>query len=98
MLTVYFKDQKGMNVIKVIRDAVMAYGRPNQYIIELLKALTAYKLGCPSLIMKPSAFESSRHSNFRQMLPFKAQESGYIYFNSDEVLRRRIKNRYGLLS
>ena len=30
----YFKDQKGMNVIKVIRDAVMAYGRPNQILAD----------------------------------------------------------------
>jgi len=66
------------------------------YILELLKALTAYKLGRPNLIMKPSAFESSRHSNFRQMLPYEAQKSGYLYFNSEEILRRRIKNRYGL--
>ena len=30
----YFKDQKGMNVIKVIRNAVMAYGRPNQILAD----------------------------------------------------------------
>ena len=30
----YFKDQKGMNVIKMIRDAVMAYGRPNQILAD----------------------------------------------------------------
>jgi len=30
----YFKDQKGMNVIKIIRDAVMAYGRPNQILAD----------------------------------------------------------------
>ena len=65
------------------------------YIIELLKALTAYKIGCPDLIMKLSAFESSRHSNFRQMLPYKARKSGYLFFNSEEVLRRRIKILYG---
>ena len=68
------------------------------YILELLKALTAYKLGRSDLIMRPSAFESSRHANFRQMLPFEAQKSGYLYFNSDDVLRRRIQERYGLLS
>ena len=68
------------------------------YILELLKALTAYKLGRPDLIMKPSAFESSRHVNFRQMLPYEARKSGYIYFNSEEALRRRIKNLYGILS
>jgi len=68
------------------------------YSLELLKALTAYKLGRPDLIMKPSAFESSRHVNFRQRLPLEARNSGYIYFNSEEVLRRRIKNHYGTLS
>jgi len=67
------------------------------YILKLLKALTAYKLGRPDLIMKPSAFESSRHSNFRQMLPYKARKSGYLYFNSEDILRRRIKNLYGVL-
>ena len=30
----YFKSQKGINVIKVIRDAIMAYGRPNQILAD----------------------------------------------------------------
>jgi transposase InsO family protein len=30
----YFKDQKGMNIIKVVRDAVMGYGRPNQILSD----------------------------------------------------------------
>jgi transposase InsO family protein len=30
----YFKDQKGINVIKVIRNAVLAYGRPNQIVAD----------------------------------------------------------------
>jgi transposase InsO family protein len=30
----YFKDQKGMNVIKVIRHAIMEYGRPNQILAD----------------------------------------------------------------
>jgi transposase InsO family protein len=30
----YFKTQKGINVIKVIRDAVLAYGRPNQILAD----------------------------------------------------------------
>jgi len=30
----YFKDQKGINVIKIIRDAVLAYGRPNQVLAD----------------------------------------------------------------
>jgi hypothetical protein len=68
------------------------------YILELLKALTAYKLGRPDLIMKPSAFESSRYFNIRQMLPYEARKSGYLYFNSEDVLRRRIKNLYRLPS
>jgi hypothetical protein len=81
---------RGMEAAIKIRSTI--------YILVLLKALTAYKLGRPDLIMKPSAFESSRHANFRQMLPYEAQKSGYIYFNSEDVLRRRIKNFYGLPS
>lgn len=30
----YFKNQKGLNVIKVIRDGVVAYGRPNQILAD----------------------------------------------------------------
>jgi len=30
----YFKSQKGTNVIKVIRDAIIAYGRPNQILAD----------------------------------------------------------------
>ena len=66
------------------------------YILELLKALTAYKLGRPDLIMKPTAFENSRHTNFQLMLPVMARDSGFIFFNSKEELNRLIKNRYGL--
>ena len=66
------------------------------YILELLKALTAYKLGRPDLIMQPTAFENSRYFNFRWMLPSMARDSGYIYFNSEEEIRRRIKNRHVL--
>ena len=66
------------------------------YILELLKALTAHKLGRPDLIMKPTAFQNSRYSNFRLMLPYMARDSGYLYFNSKEELRRRIKARHGL--
>ncbi len=64
------------------------------YILELLKALTAYKLGRPDLIMKPTAFENSRHFNFQMMLPSMARDSGFIFFNSKEELNRLIKNRY----
>ena len=66
------------------------------YILELLKALTAYKSGRPDLIMKPTAFENSRYFNFRLMLPYMARDSGYLYFNSKEILRRRIKTYHGL--
>ncbi|TFG11464.1 MAG: IS4/IS5 family transposase [Promethearchaeota archaeon] len=66
------------------------------YILELLKALTAYKLGRPDLIMKPTAFENSRYFNFRMWLPVMARDSGYIFFNSSEEIRRRIKNYHGL--
>jgi len=62
------------------------------YILELLKALTAYKLGRPELIMKPTAFENSRYCNFRLMLPSMARDSGFIFFNSKEELNRLIKN------
>jgi len=30
----YFKDQKGINVIKIVRDGVMAYGRPNEILAD----------------------------------------------------------------
>ena len=30
----YFKSQKGINVIKVVRDAIKAYGRPNQILAD----------------------------------------------------------------
>lgn len=30
----YFKDQKGINVIKIIRNAVLSYGRPNQILAD----------------------------------------------------------------
>lgn len=30
----YFKDQKGVNVIKIIKNAIMAYGRPNQILAD----------------------------------------------------------------
>ena len=61
------------------------------YILELLKALTAYKLGRPDLIMKPTAFENSRNFIFRWTLSSMARDSGYLYFNSEEEIRRQIK-------
>jgi len=59
------------------------------YIIELLKALTAYKLGRPDLIMKPTAFESSWYVNFRLALPRLAVQSGYKILSDAPVLTRR---------
>jgi hypothetical protein len=64
------------------------------YILELLKALTAYKVGRLDLVMKPIAFENSRYFNFRLMLPILARDSGFIFFNPKEDLNRLIKNRY----
>jgi len=84
----YRMNTRGMEAAVKLRSLI--------YILELLKALTAYKLGRPDLIMKPTAFENSRHLNYRMMLPYMARDSGFIFFNSKEELDRRIKNRYGL--
>lgn len=51
------------------------------YILELLKALTAYKMGRPDLVMKPSAFQPSRRLNYRLVLPHLAEESGFKIFD-----------------
>ena len=50
------------------------------YILELLKELTASKIGRPDLVMKSSAFESSRYFNFESMLPFLAKAAGFQIF------------------
>lgn len=63
--------------------------RSSIYILELLKALTAYKIGRPDLIMKPSAFESSRYFNFRRMLPYLARDSGFLIFEKEATNTRR---------
>jgi len=34
MAAEYLKDQKGLNVLKTIPNAVMAYGRPNQILAD----------------------------------------------------------------
>ena len=52
------------------------------YILELLKALTAYKVGRPDLIMKPSAFQPSRYLNYQLVLPHLAEESGFKIFKA----------------
>jgi len=59
------------------------------YILELLKALTAYKLGRSDLIMKPTAFESSWYVNFRLALPRLAVQSGYEILSHNPALSRR---------
>jgi hypothetical protein len=51
------------------------------YILELLKALTAHKLGRPDLVMKPSAFQPSRRLNYRLVLPQLAKLSGFKIFD-----------------
>ncbi len=50
------------------------------YILELLKALTAYKLGRPDLIMKPTAFQPSKYLNYQLALPHLAEKSGFEIF------------------
>jgi hypothetical protein len=82
----YRMNTRGMEAAIKLRSLI--------YILELLKALTAYKLGRPDLKMKPTAFENSRYFNFKMMLPDLARDSGFIFFNSKEELRRRIKNLY----
>ncbi len=58
--------------------------RATIYILVLLKALTAYKVGRPDLVMKPSAFESSRYLNFRVALPKLAEDSGFLIFKHEK--------------
>ena len=62
--------------------------RSSIYALELLKALTAYKLGRLDLLMKPSAFEASRYLNYQVMLPFLAVNSGFKIFEN-EVYKNR---------
>jgi len=50
------------------------------YILELLKALTAHKMGRPDLIMNPSAFQPSRRLNYRLVLPQLAEQAGFKIF------------------
>lgn len=51
------------------------------YILELLKALTAYKLGRPDLIMKPTAFQASKCINPQLLLPLLSKQAGFEIFN-----------------
>ena len=48
------------------------------YILELLKALTAYKVGCPDLMMMPTAFEASRHFGAHFSKALLAAKSGFL--------------------
>jgi len=64
----YFKTQKGINIIKIIRNAIMAYGRPNQILADngtqfrnLIGELgTKYSKLLESLDIKP-IFAKPRH-------------------------------------
>ena len=62
------------------------------YILVHLKALTAFKLGRPDLLMKPTAFESSRYLNFRLILPHLAKKSGFKILTPDPMYYRRKLN------
>jgi len=77
----YRMNTRGMDAAIKFRSVI--------YILELLKALTAYKLGRPDLIMKPTAFESSWYVNFRLALPRLAVQSGYKILSDAPVLTRR---------
>lgn len=68
--------------------------RSSIYILVLLKALTAYKLGRPDLVMKPIAFEPSRYLNLRFMLPFLAIKSGFFIFENEMYKNRHNSRRY----
>jgi len=52
------------------------------YILELLKALTAYKVGCPDLMMMPTAFESSKYFGAQFAKSLLAEKSGFLIFNN----------------
>ena len=47
------------------------------YILELLKALTAYKCGRPDLIMKPTAFENTKDIYWQDRHPQIAERNNY---------------------
>ena len=64
------------------------------YILVLLKTLMDYKLGRPRLIMKPTAFESSRGLISRVMLPFLVRDFGVLIFESEMYKNRRNPSRY----
>ena len=56
--------------------------RATIYILELLKALTAYKVGCPDLMMMPTAFEASKYFGAQFAKPLLAEKSGFLIFKN----------------
>jgi len=52
------------------------------YILELLKALTAYKVGCPDLMMMPTAFEASKYFGAQFAKSLLAENSGFLIFKN----------------
>ena len=52
------------------------------YILELLKALTAYKVGCSDLMMMPTAFEASKYFGAQFAKPLLAEKSGFLIFKN----------------
>lgn len=66
--------------------------RATIYILVLLKALTAYKVGRPDLIMTPSSFEASKYFGAYFSKARLAEESGYLIFTPVlELLRHKSK-------
>ena len=83
---VYRMNTRGLEAAIKLRSLI--------YILELLKALTAYKLGRPDLIMKPTAFESSWYVNFRLALPRLAEQSGFKILAPKPLPSRRNLLKY----
>ena len=52
------------------------------YILELLKALTAYKVGRSDLMMMPTAFEASKYFGAQFAKPLFAEKSGFLIFKN----------------
>lgn len=68
--------------------------RATIYILVLLKALTAHKVGRPDLVMKPSAFEASKYFGVYFAMPLLARESGYLILKNplEELQRNSIQH------
>jgi len=56
--------------------------RATIYILVLLKAITAYKVGRPDLIMTPTAFGASRYFGVKFAKPLLAEKSKYLIFKN----------------